>query len=53
MFLGFVKLPSDAVRRAQQPVGADLIALDGKIGAGEFIRQFQRAGGSGESGFEI
>ena len=43
MTLGLVRLAGDAVRRAQQPVGADVVALDGIVGAGRLIRQFQRA----------
>ncbi len=41
--LGLVHLPRDAVRRAQQPVGADVVALDRRTRAGGLVRQFQRA----------
>ena len=41
--LGLIRLAGDAVRRAQQPVGADVLALDGIIRACALVRQFQRA----------
>ena len=43
--LGLVLLAGDAVRRAQQPVGADIVACVGVIRAGRPVRQFQCAAG--------
>ena len=36
-----------AQRRAQQPVGADVVAFDGVTSAGRLVRQLQRAAGGG------
>ena len=47
--LGLVQLTGDAVRRAQQPVSADVLALDWKFGACPLVRQFQRAARRGAS----
>ena len=49
--LGLVVLAGDAVRRAQQPVGADVVALVGVARASGFVRQFQRTAGGGDCGF--
>jgi len=38
--LGFVVLAGDAVRRAQQPLSVNVVALAGKRSASRLVRQF-------------